>query len=101
MTKPPGAGKSGLSGGRCRERGALSEDAVVVTVTVTFVAELLGVNVLGDTVHVAFEGVPVQAKLTLWLNPPWAATAKVYVADCPAETVADEGDPDGVVRVKS
>jgi hypothetical protein len=101
MTKPPGAGKSGLTGGRCRERGALSDDAVVVTVTVIFVAELLGVSVVGATVHVAFEGAPVQVRLTLWLNPPWPATAKVYVADCPAETVADEEDPDGVARVKS
>jgi hypothetical protein len=89
MTKPPGPGKSGLAGGRCRERGALSEAAVVVTATVIFVAELPGVSVLGDTVHVDFEGAPVQVKLTLWLNPPWPATAKVYVADCPGETVAD------------
>ncbi|MGD1158567.1 MAG: hypothetical protein ABSA41_22460 [Terriglobia bacterium] len=70
MTKPTGPGKSGLAGGRGRERGALTEGAVVVTVTVIFVAELPGVSVLGDTVQVDFEGAPAQVKLTLWLNPP-------------------------------
>jgi hypothetical protein len=43
----------------------VSEGALVVTVTVTLVAELPGVSVLGETVQVASEGAPVQAKLTL------------------------------------
>jgi hypothetical protein len=58
-------GDSGGTGGSGRERGALSEGAVVVTLTVTFVAELPGVSVLGETVQLASEGAPVQVKLTL------------------------------------
>ena len=41
-------------------RGAPTDGAVVVTFTVTFVAELLRVNELGETVQAASEGAPVQ-----------------------------------------
>jgi hypothetical protein len=61
----------------CRERGALIDGAVVVTVTVTFVAELAAVTGLGETVQVASEGAPLQARLTLWLNPPSPVTLRV------------------------
>ena len=60
-----------------RERGTLTEGAVVVTLTVTFVAELPGVIVLGETVQVASEGAPAQVKLTVWLNPPSPTALKV------------------------
>lgn len=68
--RPPARGDRGATGGSGRERGALIVGAVVVTVTVTFVAELPGVMGLGEAVQVASEGAPAQAKATLWLNPP-------------------------------
>jgi hypothetical protein len=66
----------GASGGRRRERGALTEGAVVVTLTVTLVTELPAVTEFG-TVQVASEGAPVQVRLTLRLNPPSPARLKV------------------------
>jgi hypothetical protein len=51
-------------GGRGLGRGAPTDGAVVVTFTVTFAEELLTVNELGETVQVAFEGAPVQVKVT-------------------------------------
>ena len=57
-------------GGNGRERGALTEGAVVVTVTVTLVAELPTVTGFGETVQVASEGAPVQVKVTIPDNPP-------------------------------
>jgi hypothetical protein len=77
MNRPLRPGDRGGTGGSGRERGALTEAAVVVTVTVTFVAELPGVIVLGETVQVAPEGAPVQVKPTLWLNLPSPPTLKV------------------------
>ena len=55
-------------------RGASAEGAVVVTVTVTLVPALAG---LGETVHVASEGAPVQAKDTVLDNPPKLPTLNV------------------------
>jgi hypothetical protein len=69
-SKPLGPGDRGKAGGSGRERGAVSEGAVVVTLTVIFVAELPAVTGFGETVQEASEGAPVQVKLTLWLNPP-------------------------------
>jgi hypothetical protein len=94
-------GDTGGTGGSGRERGALAEGAVVVTLTVIFVAELPGVTGVGGTVQVASEGAPVQVKLTLWLNPPSPPTLKVYVADCPGATVAEVEEPEGAVKLKS
>jgi hypothetical protein len=99
--RPLRPGDRGGSGGRGRERGAQIEGAVVVTLTVTFVAELPGVTGVGETVQVASEGAPVQVKLTLWLNPPSPAKLKVYAADCPGATVAEVGEPEAAVSVKS
>jgi hypothetical protein len=62
---PLRSGDRGGSGGSGRERGALAEGAVEVTLTVTFVAELPSVTGFGETVHVASEGAPVQVKVTL------------------------------------
>ena len=70
INRPLKPGERGGTGGRGREHGALSEGAVVLTVMVTFVAELAAVTGFGETVQVASEGAPVQVKLTLWLNPP-------------------------------
>jgi hypothetical protein len=77
INRPLRPGARGGTGGSGRERGTLSEGAVVVTLTVIFVAELPGVSVLGETVQVASEGAPVQVKLTLWLNPSSPPTLKV------------------------
>jgi hypothetical protein len=63
--------------GRGRERGALTEGAVVVTVTVTLVAELPAVTGFGETVQVASEGAPVQVKVTVPDKPPSPPTLKV------------------------
>jgi hypothetical protein len=60
-----------------RERGTLTEAAVVVTVTVTLLAELPIVAGFGETVQVASEGAPVQVKLTVPDNPPSPPTLKV------------------------
>ena len=76
-SRPLKPGDRGAAGGSGRERGTLSEGAVVVTLTVTFVAELPAVTGFGETVQVASEGAPVQVKLTLWLNAPSPATLKV------------------------
>ena len=76
INRPLRPGDSGGAGGRGRERGALAEGAVVVTVTVTFVAELPAVTGVG-TVQVASEGAPVQVRVTFWLNPPSPAIVKV------------------------
>jgi hypothetical protein len=51
--------------------------AVVVTVTVTLVAEFPSVKGFGATAHVASEGAPVQVKLTMPLRPPSPPALKV------------------------
>jgi hypothetical protein len=101
MNRPLRPGDRGGAGGSGRERGAVTEGAVVVTLTVTFVAELPGVSVLGETVQVASEGAPAQVKLRLWLNPLSPPTLKVYVADCPGATVAEVEEPEAGATVKS
>jgi hypothetical protein len=53
------------------------DGGVVVTVTVTFAAELPGVTGFGEAEQVASEGAPVQVKLTAWFNPPSPATLSV------------------------
>jgi hypothetical protein len=57
-------------GGTRRERGALNEGAVVGTVTVIFVPELLGVTGLGESWQLACDGAPLHDRLTAWLKPP-------------------------------
>jgi hypothetical protein len=100
INRPLRPGARGGTGGMGRDRGTLTEGAVVVTLTVTFVAELPTVTGFG-TVQVAPEGAPVQVRLTLWLNPPSPAIVKVYVADCPGATVAEVEEPEGAASVKS
>jgi hypothetical protein len=77
INRPLTPGDRGGTGGRGRERGALTEGAVVVTVTVTLVAELPAVTGFGETVQVASEGAPVQVKFTVPDNPPSPPTLKV------------------------
>ena len=65
-------------GGMERDGGTAAEDAAVETVTVTFeAAEPRGVNEVGETVHVAPAGAPVQLNATAWLNPAAGLTLKV------------------------
>jgi hypothetical protein len=70
-------GDKGGTGLRGWERGTLTVGAVVVTVTVTLVAELPAVTGFGETVQTASEGAPVQAKVTVPDNPPWPPTLNV------------------------
>ena len=77
ISRPLRPGVRGGMVGSGRERGALTEGAVVVTVTVTLVAELSNVAGLGETVQVASEGTPVQVKVTVPDNPPSPPTLKV------------------------
>jgi hypothetical protein len=72
----------------------------VVTVTVTFVAELPTVTGFG-TVQVASEGAPVQLRLRLWLNPHSPAKVKVYVADWPGATASEVEEPEAGASMKS
>jgi hypothetical protein len=46
-------------------RGGIIDGAVVVTVTVRFVAVLPGVSEPGETEQVASEGAPVHVKVTV------------------------------------
>ena len=80
INRPLRPSDSGGAGGSGRERGALNEGPVVATLTVIFVAELPGVTGLGETMQVASAGAPLQAKVTLWLNPPCPSRPRVYVA---------------------
>jgi hypothetical protein len=70
INRPLRPGDRGGTGGSGRERGTLSEGAVVATLAVIFVAELPGVTEFGETVQVDSEGAPVHVKLTVWFNPP-------------------------------
>jgi hypothetical protein len=71
---------------------------VVVALTVILPP---GAFEFGETVQVAWEGAPVQEKLTLWLNPPSLPTLKVYVAVCPGEALCEDEDPEATASVKS
>ena len=53
---------------------------LVVTVTVTLVAELPRVTGFGETVQFASEGAPVQVKVTVPDRPPCPPTLKAKVA---------------------
>jgi len=77
MIIPFRPGHNGGAGGSGRECGALTEAAVVVTLTVIFVAELPGVTALGETVQVASDGAPAHAKLTAWSRPPMLVAVNV------------------------
>jgi hypothetical protein len=77
INRPLKPGIRGGAGGSGRECGALSEAAVVVTLTVTLVAVLPAVTGFGETVQVASEGALVQPMVTVWLNPPCPSTPMV------------------------
>jgi hypothetical protein len=101
INTPLGAGKRGGTAGRGRERGELTEAAVVLTVTVTLVAQLPKVAGFGETVQLASAGSPVHVKVTIPAIPPWPPILKVYVADRPGETVAEVEAPEGGANEKS
>jgi hypothetical protein len=77
INRPRRPRDGGGTRGKGRERGAPIEAAVVLTVTVTLVAELSAVTGLDGIEHVASAGAPVQVKLTLWSNPPAPVKLKV------------------------
>lgn len=66
-----GLGKRCWRGGKVR--GTFADEAVVVTVTVTLVAELPTVAGFGEAVQVDSEGAPAQVKVTAWLKSPFTA----------------------------
>jgi len=67
----------GRVGGSGRERGTPMVGAVVVTLTVTLVAEFPTVNGFGEVVQVASEGTPVQVNVTVPDIPPCPPTLSV------------------------
>jgi hypothetical protein len=89
-----GLGKRGWG----KVRGAMADGAVVVTITVKL---LPGTTKFGETTQVESKGTPAQIRATDWLNSPLPSTVKVYIADCPGETVADNEEPDTGASVKS
>jgi hypothetical protein len=101
ISKPLRPGDRGGVEGSGRERGALTDGAVVVTVTVTLVAVLPAVAGFGETVQVASEGAPLQVKFTVPDKPPSPPTLKVYVAGEPGATVVEVGEPEGGATEKS
>ena len=79
----------------------MTDDAVVATLTVIFIAEMPGVTGLGETVQLDSEGAPAHVKLTLWLNPPTPATLRTKVAGDPGATVATVDEPAAALTEKS
>lgn len=77
INRPLRLGNAGRTGGSGRDRGALTEAAVVVTLTVALVAALPTVAGFGETVQVASEGAPAQVKVTVPDNPPSPPILKV------------------------
>jgi hypothetical protein len=53
--------------------------AVVERVRVVVTALAPGVMVLGEKLQAAFEGSPLQAKLTCWVKPPAGVMVRVEV----------------------
>jgi hypothetical protein len=74
---PQSLDDGGRAGGYGRARGATAEGAVVETATLTLEGELPAVAEVGETVHVDFEGAPVQLRLTDWLKPATPATLRL------------------------
>ncbi len=89
INTPLGAGGRGGTGVSGRKRGEMTEAAVVLTVTVTLVAELPKVAGFGVTVQLASAGTPLHVNVTIPDIPPWPPILKVYVADRPGVTVAE------------
>lgn len=93
---PPGRGGPPLG------PGGASEAPVVVTFTVTCAGLVpSGVTEAGETVHVAFDGAPVQASETAWLKPPSGISVSESLAEPPAVTVMLDGNPEATAREKS
>ena len=101
INRPLRPGDRGGTGGSGRERGALTEAAVVVTVTVTLVAVLPAVTGFGETVQVASEGAPVQVKFTVPVIPLDHPHLRCSLQLEPGATVAEVEEPEGGANVKS
>src|SRR5208282_674156 len=101
ISRPFRPGDRGGTGGRGRERGALSVGTVVRTVTVTVVAELPKVTGFGETVQLVSAGAPVQVKVIVPDNPPRPPRLKLYAAGCPGATVAEVEEPEAAANEKS
>lgn len=69
--------------------------------SVIFAAEVPVVTEVGEAEHVASDGAPLQAKVTLASIPATPPTTKAYVAACPGVTLDEEEEPDDTVSVKS
>lgn len=92
------AGTRGL--GMRQMIGGTAEAAVVLTVTLKGTAAVPVTETGFGALHVALEGAPVQVKVTVPVKPPVGLIWRLYVAVCPAVTVA-EAEPVGVgVSVK-
>jgi hypothetical protein len=70
INNSPEPGERGMPVARNPLFGGAVDPGVVVTVTVTFAAELPGVAGFGEAEQVASEGAPVQVKFTAWFIPP-------------------------------
>jgi len=83
-------------------RGARIDGAVVVTFTANADAVFpFGVAEPGDGVQLASDGAPVQLSVAVPLNPLTGVTCRLYVAVCPAVTVAVFEPPVATSIVKS
>jgi hypothetical protein len=69
-------------------RAAATVRAVVAMVKVVLAALPLGVSVAGLKEQLAAVGNPAQEKLIVPANSPCGVTEMLYVAGCPAATVA-------------
>ena len=69
--------------------GGTAEAAVVLAVTVKGTAAAPVTETGFGALHVALEGAPVQVKLTVPVKPPVGLIWRLYVAVCPAVTVAE------------
>lgn len=101
ISRPFSPGDSGGTGGNGRERGAIAEGAVVVTVTVTLVGELPTVAGFGETVQAASDGAPLQVNETDPVIPPSPPKLKVKVAGEPGVAVAEVEEPADGANEKS
>ena len=79
-----------------------AEGAVVLTDTVVDAASVpFRLTDEGFTVQVAFDGAPLQVKLSVPDRPFCGAMLRLYVAVCPALTVAEVEEPEAAPIEKS
>jgi len=95
-----GTAVSGPTGACGLPAGGSSPRAVVVTATM-LVAEDPGVSVsiIGDGIHVAAAGAPVQLTVTVPANGATEVTVAAIIPVCPAVSVSDVGETAGAKNV--